>query len=204
MSDTALAGDIRDVDFADALGERYLSYALSTIMARSLPDVTVIPRAPELYAGPVAAHEGLWCLGRHLRTNRDRFPRREGGYLVPDAARSDPFDVGAMPHHRCGRRDPLRVRLRILSGPGLRRWLLCGYRRETVPSAPSVRRGSARSCGLAAVSRDRAARGFRASDRGASGEWCKPVRDARRTMRRDDNELLDARRRADGHALRKP
>jgi topoisomerase-4 subunit A len=30
---------IRDVDFADALGERYLSYALSTIMARSLPDV---------------------------------------------------------------------------------------------------------------------------------------------------------------------
>jgi topoisomerase-4 subunit A len=38
MSDTAL-GVIRDVDFADALGERYLSYALSTIMARSLPDV---------------------------------------------------------------------------------------------------------------------------------------------------------------------
>jgi topoisomerase IV subunit A len=32
-------GHIRDVDFADALGERYLSYALSTIMARSLPDV---------------------------------------------------------------------------------------------------------------------------------------------------------------------
>src|SRR5271155_4205923 len=38
MSDTAL-GEIRDVDFADALGGRYLSYALSTIMARSLPDV---------------------------------------------------------------------------------------------------------------------------------------------------------------------
>jgi topoisomerase IV subunit A len=31
--------DVIDVDFADALGERYLSYALSTIMARSLPDV---------------------------------------------------------------------------------------------------------------------------------------------------------------------
>ncbi len=30
---------VQDVDFADALGERYLSYALSTIMARSLPDV---------------------------------------------------------------------------------------------------------------------------------------------------------------------
>src|SRR5579859_7577036 len=39
MSDSALAGEIRDVDFADALGERYLSYALSTIMSRSLPDV---------------------------------------------------------------------------------------------------------------------------------------------------------------------
>src|SRR6202140_1089569 len=38
MSDPAIAGEIRDVDFADALGERYLSYALSTIMARSLPD----------------------------------------------------------------------------------------------------------------------------------------------------------------------
>src|SRR5213596_1787120 len=39
MSDLAPAGEIRDVDFADALGERYLSYALSTIMSRSLPDV---------------------------------------------------------------------------------------------------------------------------------------------------------------------
>src|SRR5690606_24161128 len=33
------AGNIRSVRFADALGERYLSYALSTIMSRSLPDV---------------------------------------------------------------------------------------------------------------------------------------------------------------------
>jgi topoisomerase-4 subunit A len=40
MSDTDFAGEtIRDIAFADALGERYLSYALSTIMARSLPDV---------------------------------------------------------------------------------------------------------------------------------------------------------------------
>jgi topoisomerase-4 subunit A len=39
MSEAASPGDIRDVDFAAALGERYLSYALSTIMARSLPDV---------------------------------------------------------------------------------------------------------------------------------------------------------------------
>ncbi len=39
MSKTTTAGEIRDVDFAEALGERYLSYALSTITARSLPDV---------------------------------------------------------------------------------------------------------------------------------------------------------------------
>jgi topoisomerase IV subunit A len=39
MAVTALSGEIRNVDFADALGERYLSYALSTIMSRSLPDV---------------------------------------------------------------------------------------------------------------------------------------------------------------------
>src|SRR5215471_13682248 len=31
--------EIRDTNLADALGERYLSYALSTIMSRSLPDV---------------------------------------------------------------------------------------------------------------------------------------------------------------------
>ena len=33
------AGEIKVAPLADALGERYLSYALSTIMARSLPDV---------------------------------------------------------------------------------------------------------------------------------------------------------------------
>jgi topoisomerase-4 subunit A len=38
-SSAAPAGDIREVPFADALGERYLSYALSTIISRSLPDV---------------------------------------------------------------------------------------------------------------------------------------------------------------------
>ncbi len=33
------AAEMRPVDFADALSERYLAYALSTIMSRSLPDV---------------------------------------------------------------------------------------------------------------------------------------------------------------------
>ncbi|MBM3601081.1 MAG: DNA topoisomerase IV subunit A [Alphaproteobacteria bacterium] len=38
-SNAALAGQIRPEPLANALGERYLSYALSTIMSRSLPDV---------------------------------------------------------------------------------------------------------------------------------------------------------------------
>ena len=33
------ASEILEKPLADALGERYLSYALSTIMSRSLPDV---------------------------------------------------------------------------------------------------------------------------------------------------------------------
>ena len=39
MSNTAIAEDIRETRLVDALSERYLSYALSTITARSLPDV---------------------------------------------------------------------------------------------------------------------------------------------------------------------
>src|SRR5678809_567933 len=37
--DTSFAAELRDAPLADALGERYLAYALSTIMSRSLPDV---------------------------------------------------------------------------------------------------------------------------------------------------------------------
>ena len=39
MVDTPIAAEIRDTPLAEALGERYLSYALSTIVSRSLPDV---------------------------------------------------------------------------------------------------------------------------------------------------------------------
>lgn len=39
MTQAQPTGEIRDTSLADALGERYLSYALSTIMSRSLPDV---------------------------------------------------------------------------------------------------------------------------------------------------------------------
>ena len=39
MAQDTTQGKIRDTPLAEALGERYLSYALSTIMSRSLPDV---------------------------------------------------------------------------------------------------------------------------------------------------------------------
>ncbi|CAA7623656.1 DNA topoisomerase 4 subunit A [Candidatus Terasakiella magnetica] len=39
MTKPAATGEIRDTPFGEALGERYLAYAMSTIVSRSLPDV---------------------------------------------------------------------------------------------------------------------------------------------------------------------
>ncbi|MDR3440812.1 DNA topoisomerase IV subunit A [Telmatospirillum sp.] len=39
MTEPAVDGDVRDTPLAEALGERYLAYAMSTIVSRSLPDV---------------------------------------------------------------------------------------------------------------------------------------------------------------------
>ncbi|MGE0733683.1 MAG: DNA topoisomerase IV subunit A [Alphaproteobacteria bacterium] len=39
MLEPVIAAEVRDTKLSDALSERYLSYALSTIMSRSLPDV---------------------------------------------------------------------------------------------------------------------------------------------------------------------
>ena len=39
MSKIASVEEIRDTRLVDAISERYLNYALSTIMSRSLPDV---------------------------------------------------------------------------------------------------------------------------------------------------------------------
>ncbi|CAN0585932.1 unnamed protein product, partial [Laminaria digitata] len=39
MTDQDVASRVEEVNFSDALGERYLAYALSTITSRSLPDV---------------------------------------------------------------------------------------------------------------------------------------------------------------------
>ena len=62
-SNDASAGEIRTVRFSDALEERYLTYALSTIMARSLPDVR---------DGLKPVHRRLLYGMRQLRLNPDQ------------------------------------------------------------------------------------------------------------------------------------
>ena len=57
---------------------------LVKLFARSFPYVRLIPRAKELYTGPVDAHESLAGLGKFLRSSWEAFPRRERGYLFPD------------------------------------------------------------------------------------------------------------------------
>src|SRR5215472_19012029 len=64
---TSPAAAVRDVDFADALGERYLSYALSTIMARSLPDVR---------DGLKPVHRRLLYAMRELRLDPNLAPKK--------------------------------------------------------------------------------------------------------------------------------
>src|SRR5579885_53725 len=61
------ASAVRDVDFAEALGERYLSYALSTIMARSLPDVR---------DGLKPVHRRLLYAMRELRLDANTAPKK--------------------------------------------------------------------------------------------------------------------------------
>jgi topoisomerase-4 subunit A len=62
MASSSEAGDIRLTTFADALGERYLSYAMSTIMSRSLPDVR---------DGLKPVHRRMLYAMRELRLNPD-------------------------------------------------------------------------------------------------------------------------------------
>src|SRR5689334_14536194 len=64
---TSPAAAVRDVDFAEALGERYLSYALSTIMARSLPDVR---------DGLKPVHRRLLFAMRELRLDANTAPKK--------------------------------------------------------------------------------------------------------------------------------
>jgi tetratricopeptide (TPR) repeat protein len=61
---------------------------LAPLFARSFPSIKVIGSEPELYAGRIDAQEPIGSLGRFLRMSWSDFPRRERGYLVADAART--------------------------------------------------------------------------------------------------------------------
>jgi topoisomerase-4 subunit A len=63
MSDVKDSGGIRQAPLADALSERYLSYAVSTIMSRSLPDVR---------DGLKPVHRRLLFAMRQLKLNPDQ------------------------------------------------------------------------------------------------------------------------------------
>ena len=67
MSDSPPAESVLPIPFADALGERYLSYALSTITARSLPDVR---------DGLKPVHRRLLHAMRQLRLSPDSPPKK--------------------------------------------------------------------------------------------------------------------------------
>ena len=72
MSDSSPADNILPIPFSDALGERYLSYALSTITARSLPDVR---------DGLKPVHRRLLHAMRQLRLNPDSPPKKSAGVV---------------------------------------------------------------------------------------------------------------------------
>ncbi|NNG05157.1 MAG: DNA topoisomerase IV subunit A, partial [Inquilinus sp.] len=67
MSDSSSATDFPPIPFADALGERYLAYALSTITARSLPDVR---------DGLKPVHRRLLHAMRQLRLGPEATPKK--------------------------------------------------------------------------------------------------------------------------------
>ncbi len=62
---------------------------LVPLFARSFAPVQVLALRDELHDGPIDAQIALTSLGRLLRPDAAAFPRREHGYLVPDAGRAD-------------------------------------------------------------------------------------------------------------------
>ena len=65
-----------------------ISPRLVPLFARSFPGIDVVPLEKPLYAGPCAAHIPCGTLGKILRPSWDSFPRRSGGFLHADAART--------------------------------------------------------------------------------------------------------------------
>ncbi|HEV7370968.1 DNA topoisomerase IV subunit A [Arenibaculum sp.] len=107
MTDPVL--DIQDKPLADALGERYLSYALSTIMARSLPDVR---------DGLKPVHRRLLFAMSQLRLDPDLPPKKSARVVGDVIGKFHPHGDTAVYDALVRLAQDFAVRYRLIDGQG--------------------------------------------------------------------------------------
>ena len=112
MNKPIIVEDIREARLVDALSERYLSYALSTIMSRSLPDVR---------DGLKPVHRRLLYAMRQLKLDPDSgFQIRIWILIQPDPCRSKHLLAAAV------EKVPMPLGLAQSSGFRILGWILGG------------------------------------------------------------------------------
>jgi topoisomerase-4 subunit A len=107
MTDPAF--NIQDKPLADALGERYLSYALSTIMARSLPDVR---------DGLKPVHRRLLYAMSQLRLEPDLPPKKSARVVGDVIGKFHPHGDTAVYDALVRLAQDFSVRYRLIDGQG--------------------------------------------------------------------------------------
>ncbi|HYH18813.1 MAG TPA: DNA topoisomerase IV subunit A [Azospirillum sp.] len=103
------ASEILDKPLAEALGERYLSYALSTIMARSLPDVR---------DGLKPVHRRLLFAMNELRLNPDTPPKKSARVVGDVIGKYHPHGDTAVYDALVRLAQDFAVRYRLIDGQG--------------------------------------------------------------------------------------
>jgi len=103
------ASEILDKPLAEALGERYLSYALSTIMARSLPDVR---------DGLKPVHRRLLYAMNELRLNPDTPPKKSARVVGDVIGKYHPHGDTAVYDALVRLAQDFAVRYRLIDGQG--------------------------------------------------------------------------------------
>jgi topoisomerase-4 subunit A len=101
--------DILDKPLAEALGERYLSYALSTIMARSLPDVR---------DGLKPVHRRLLYAMSQLRLDPDTPPKKSARVVGDVIGRYHPHGDASVYDALVRLAQDFAVRYRLIDGQG--------------------------------------------------------------------------------------
>lgn len=100
---------IQPVAFAEALGQRYLSYAMSTIMSRSLPDVR---------DGLKPVHRRVLYAMRGLKLNPDTPPRKSARVVGDVIGRYHPHGDQAVYDALVRLAQEFSVRYRLIDGQG--------------------------------------------------------------------------------------